>query len=78
LPPPAASAVIDPVNNVTLGMAVTGATSVVKEDSKTTIVGIRYDFHRSAALKFEYTQYDDKLPSNKDGGILNIGVDLVF
>jgi predicted porin len=78
LPGPAAATVIDPVNNVTLGMAVTGATSVVKEDSTTTILGIRYDFHPSAALKVEYTGYDDTLPSNKDGGIFNIGVDLVF
>lgn len=38
---------------------------------------VRYDFHPSAAFKFEYTMYDDDL-TNQDADLISFGIDLVF
>ncbi len=40
-------------------------------------VGVRYDFHPSAAFKAQYTNADNKTADCKDS-VLVVGVDLVF
>ena len=40
-------------------------------------LGMRYDFHPSAAFKAQYTKMDDKV-GNSDADLLTLGVDLVF
>lgn len=40
-------------------------------------VGVRYDFHPSAAFKAQYTNADNKTADRKDS-VLVVGVDLVF
>lgn len=48
-----------------------------EEDINSINVGIRYDFHPSAAFKAQYTNADNKTADRKDS-ILVVGVDLVF
>lgn len=40
-------------------------------------LGVRYDFHPSAAFKAQYTKMDDKA-NDTDADLLTLGVDLVF
>jgi hypothetical protein len=40
-------------------------------------LGVRYDFHPSAAFKAQYTSADNKTADRKDS-VLVVGVDLVF
>ena len=40
-------------------------------------LGVRYDFHPSAAFKAQYTKMDDKV-NDTDADLLTLGVDLVF
>lgn len=47
------------------------------EDSYITL-GARYDFHDSAALKFEYTNYTDDNNSDNDAGIFRAALVTVF
>lgn len=46
-------------------------------DRNTMNLGVRYDFHPSAALKVQYTNADNKTTDKKDS-VLVVGVDLVF
>jgi len=41
-------------------------------------LGLRWDFHDSAALKFEYTSYSDDLNSNNDAGLFRTALVAVF
>lgn len=41
-------------------------------------LGLRWDFHDSAALKFEYTSYSDDLNSNNDAGLFRTALVTVF
>jgi len=41
-------------------------------------LGLRWDFHDSAALKFEYTSYNDDLNSNNDAGLFRTALVTVF
>ena len=47
------------------------------EESGITL-GVRYDFHDSAALKFEYKDYSDKLNSDNDAGLFRVALVTVF
>lgn len=40
-------------------------------------LGMRYDFHPSAAFKAQFTKMDDKV-GNSDASLITLGVDLVF
>lgn len=52
------------------------ATQIAKEDYVT--VGARYDFHDSAALKIEYTNFSDNNDSNSDAGLFRVALVTVF
>lgn len=41
-------------------------------------LGLRWDFHDSAALKFEYTSFSDDLNSENDAGLFSVAVVTVF
>lgn len=41
-------------------------------------LGLRWDFHDSAALKFDYTSYSDDLNSNNDAGLFRTALIVVF
>jgi len=47
-------------------------------DASYVTVGLRWDFHDSAALKFEYTSYSDDLNSNNDAGLFRTALVTVF
>ena len=47
------------------------------KDSDTYSIGLRYDFHPSAAMKFEYVQQDDKLHDVEPSAIA-VAIDLVY
>lgn len=40
--------------------------------------GVRYDFHESAALKFEYTAFSDELSNDGDAGLFRVALVTVF
>ena len=48
------------------------------EESKYITLGLRWDFHDSAALKFEYTTYSDEYNSNNDAGLFRTALVTVF
>lgn len=48
------------------------------EESDSLTVGVRYDFHSSAALKVEYTSFNDDLNSLNDADLVAFGVDIIF
>jgi len=60
---------IIPTNGITDGQA---------EESNYITLGLRWDFHDSAALKFEYTSYSDDLNSNNDAGLFRTALVTVF
>lgn len=41
-------------------------------------VGLRWDFHDSAAFKFEFTGYTDKLRENQDANVIRAAIVTVF
>ncbi len=55
-----------------------GATQSQAEDTTFITLGARWDFHDSAALKFEYTDYSDDLDSSGDAGLLRMALVTVF
>ncbi|QOL27128.1 hypothetical protein LP316_07520 [Thalassotalea sp. LPB0316] len=55
-----------------------GATQSQKEDTMFYTLGARWDFHDSAALKFEYTDFSDDLDSNGDASLLRMALVTVF
>lgn len=48
------------------------------EDTNYITLGLRWDFHDSAALKFEYTAYSDDLNSMGDAGLFRTALVTVF
>ena len=78
---------IDYTQNVPFGIAPTvdflkASTQQIlasqKGDEKYFTVGLRWDFHDSAALKFEYTDFSDSLNNNNDASILRVALVTVF
>jgi hypothetical protein len=60
-------------------IAVTDAfTENLTEESAYYTMGLRWDFHESAALKFEYTSYSDDLNSTNDAGLFRTAIVTVF
>jgi len=55
-----------------------GATDSQSNDIKYVTLGLRWDFHDSAALKFEYTNYTDDLDGDKDAGLFRTALVTVF
>ncbi|MBL4910136.1 MAG: porin [Alteromonadaceae bacterium] len=49
-----------------------------KSDEKYLIVGLRWDFHDSAALKFEYTSFSDNLNNTNDANLFRVALVTVF
>lgn len=54
-----------------------GAVESFKVKTEVWNLGMRYDFHPSAAFKVQLTQSDDKVTNEKDQ-LLTVGIDLVF
>ena len=54
------------------------ATDVQSNDINYVTVGLRWDFHDSAALKFEYTNYTDDLNGDQDAGLFRTALVTVF
>ncbi|TYK64628.1 porin [Colwellia echini] len=48
------------------------------QDNDYIIAGVRYDFHDSAALKFEYTAFTDDHYNNSDAGLFRVAIVTVF
>lgn len=46
-------------------------------DADTYSAGLRYDFHPSAAMKFEYIQQDDKI-NDVEPAAIAVAIDLVY
>ena len=58
---------------------IAGTTSLATTEKSTYItLGLRWDFHDSAALKFEYTSYNDDLINDNDAGIFRTALVTVF
>lgn len=59
-----------------------GATNALSDSQSEEVnyvtLGLRWDFHDSAALKFEYTDYSDDLNGNKDAGLFRTALVTVF
>lgn len=51
--------------------------AAAETDTVNTQVGVRWDFHSSAALKFAYEIEDNKI-SDTDGGVFRTAIDFVF
>ncbi len=49
-----------------------------KSETSYVTLGLRWDFHDSAALKFEYTSYADDLDGNNDAGLFRTALVTVF
>ncbi|MDF3124130.1 hypothetical protein [Rheinheimera sp. 1928-s] len=56
---------------------VAGLVNQMETERNSINVGVRYDFHPSAAFKAQYTNADNKTADRKDS-VLVVGVDLVF
>ena len=54
------------------------ATASQAEDTTFLTIGARWDFHDSAAVKFEYTDFSDDLDSQSDAGLLRMAIVTVF
>ena len=48
------------------------------KENKYVTAGVRYDFHDSAALKFEYTAFSDELNNDGDAGLFRVALVTVF
>lgn len=55
-----------------------GLTDSQSAETNYITLGLRWDFHDSAALKFEYTSYSDDLDSNNDAGLFRTALVTVF
>jgi hypothetical protein len=53
-------------------------TDSLTEESAYYTMGLRWDFHESAALKFEYTSYSDDLNGDNDAGLFRTAIVTVF
>lgn len=67
------SAPVDTLKGMTEGLL---ASQASENDSVT--VGVRYDFHPSAALKVEYKAYSDDLNSSNDAGLFRVALVTIF
>lgn len=56
---------------------VAGLVNSLESERNSINVGVRYDFHPSAAFKAQYTNADNKTANRKDSVVV-VGVDLVF
>lgn len=65
-----------PANSPVYG-PVFGLVNALAQERNTFNVGLRYDFHPSAAFKAQYTEADDKTADKKDRVVV-VGIDLVF
>lgn len=66
---------------VGLDPLIAGTNAVINELSEEQTyytLGLRWDFHDSAALKFEYTSYSDDLNSTQDAGLFRTAIVTVF
>ena len=71
---------LPPANQAALAPLVFGTQAALEaqqEDSAYYIIGTRWDFHPSAALKLEYTNYSNDKPSS-DEQLLSMAIDLVL
>jgi len=66
---PSLDFLIDTTNGITDGEA---------NEANYITIGLRWDFHDSAALKFEFTSYGDDLNSNNDAGLFRTAIVTVF
>jgi len=64
-------------NQLPLKPVVVGVVEQQYSDMDTWNVGVRYDFHPSAALKAQYSMADEAV-TNQKSNLLTVGVDLVF
>lgn len=55
-----------------------GLTESSDDDSSYVTAGFRWDFHSSAALKFEYTSFSDDINDNNDADLAKIALVTVF
>ncbi len=55
-----------------------GVLASQKEKQNYFSFGVRYDFHDSAALKLEYTDFSDDINSNSDAGLFRVALVTVF
>lgn len=55
-----------------------GLTDSQSNEASYITVGLRWDFHDSAALKFEYTSYCDDLNSSNDAGLFRTALVTAF
>ena len=55
-----------------------GLTDSQSNEANYITLGLRWDFHDSAALKFEYTYYSDDLNSSNDAGLFRTALVTVF
>lgn len=85
--PPAFEAALAPLT-VPFGQLVAGANSTLRSqiiDEKYITVGVRWDFHESAALKLEYTDFSDDYvnpynpeDSSQDASVLRMAISTIF
>lgn len=70
---------VDPTNPnaPTLRALTNGALNGVHVDTSTWSVGLRHDFHPSAAFKVDYSSVEDNLTKTRTG-VLSAGIDVVF
>lgn len=61
-----------------LYLATQGLVESSKLETKYLTVGMRWDFHKSAALKFDVTKFEDDLIDSNDATLLNIALVTVF
>jgi hypothetical protein len=55
-----------------------GLQTAFDDDSKSIILGLRYDFHTNVALKVDATRYTDKLDEDNDAELIRFAVNYVF
>ena len=70
-----------PTGSADFDELITGTDEYVADLEKDTAyytVGLRWDFHDSAALKFEYTSFADNLDSTQDAGLFRTAIVTVF
>ncbi|MBU2924656.1 porin [Colwellia sp. 4_MG-2023] len=67
-----------PVDLQTLIYGTESLDTATDEDTSYITLGLRWDFHQSAALKFEYTSFSDDLDSNSDSGLFRTALVTVF
>lgn len=67
-----------PPRSPSLDSVVKGFLNGFAEEKSEWTIGVRYDFHPSAALKADITSHKNDLNDDASGNLLRIGVDLTF